>query len=530
MNKEVLKNRPELSLPLLDKKLVIAHYMTAMTYWKDETPNEDLFNPRMYSPEGKSGRLGGMNQHISMIAYYCMDEATIEESVRMEIKAALTVGIDGFQFYYPDFFDQERKDLYYKIITTFLKVADREFPGFKLTVCPSHPNARSEAENIANWGETIGRIIQDTKDLDSWLKTPDGRYIFYLWCCDGLADSANPHWIVNEKPDLIADVAVAYEKLAQEIGVPIAYIYCLREEFNGNRQLVSNVLDYFPAVWGFIPNADDQDGWEIVKDECKKRNRLYSQSVFSDFYTSKFYDKNEQFKLILNYDECEGLEVNDFWKRYIGTDLSRTFRAQLQRAVDWDVGLINIVTWNDYPEGHHLAPEINHNFGFAVLLNYFKTLWKKKEDNTGKEFAVTFFNKYPREVKPEPFDFEIRYIRGEDINEDYIEVVSYLEQPAKLFINDRDYGLVEAGLKESRIPMESGQVKVVFMRDGREVLSLLTPEAITMKPCRTDLGTYAFSTEFMTYFKEIFGDREPIYSTEYVEPQNKLGTDLHKYI
>lgn len=506
--------------------MVIAHYMTMMTYSRDTPPTEDLFNPVMYSPKGPAAHIGGMNQHVPLIAHYYGDTASLEESVAMEIRAAIECGIDGFQFYLPARVDDNRgKEMESRIIIAFLQVAAREFPGFKLTVCPSHPNDHTEAENVASWAWSLNTILDETRDLDSWLKTPDGRFLIYLWCPDGLADSVTPHDIIHDHPERMADVAAAYERLAEACGIRAAYIYHLRDEWTGNRELLEAALDYFPAIWGFIPTSHEGDDWPRIRARCLERGRIYTQSVFNDFYTSKFYCKQEDFRMIFQLEECRDHSVDDYWKRYIPCDLSRAFRRQLQRAVEWDVPLINVVTWNDYPEGHHMAPEINRNFGFTLLLNHYRRRWMGGVSENPDEWAAAFFNKYCSDVKPQPFGFEVRPVREEAAAEDVIEVVTCLASPGHLFINDVDCGIVDVGLQETRIPSTPGQVRVKVERNGADLIEFETPEGITDRPYRTDLTTYSFSSAFGDFFGRLFPDKEPVFSTEYATV--KRGEDLH---
>lgn len=530
MNESVphpLRNRPELSLPLLDRRMVIAHYMTMMTYSREMRPNEDLFNPETYSIKGPAGHVGGMCQHIPMIAHYFGKSASLEESAAHEIRAAIELGIDGFQFYFPDRFDAATRRDACAIVVAFLKVAARQFPGFKLTVCPSHPETLSEKENIREFSISINRILAETRGLDSWLKTPDGRTIIYLWAPECLAESVTPSSQVDRHPERLADVANAYEKLARACDLNAAFIYHLRDEWAGNKELLEAVLDYFPAVWGFIPSSDPGDEWEHVRRRCIERGRIYTQSVFNDFYTSKFHFKNDEWRLALHLEECADGCVDDFWKRYLSCGLSASFRRQLQRAVDWDVPIINVVTWNDYPEGHHMAPEINREFGFALLLLHFKNLWLGKPEANDREWAAVFYKKYRSDVRPDPFDFEIRLLRKEDADDDSIEVITWLNSPGRLWINNTDCGIVQAGLRETRIPSEPGQIRVRVQRDDADTIAFETPGAITAHPFRTDLTTCTFSSEFRRFFDRLFPGREPIFANEYA--REKRGIDMHEY-
>src|SRR6478672_676276 len=78
-----LKNSSELSLPLTDKKLVIAHNMTNIIRYKGH-PFEDSCNPDYYNPTGNvSAPLGGLTQ-VNVIADAFLSEKTLEEAVEFE--------------------------------------------------------------------------------------------------------------------------------------------------------------------------------------------------------------------------------------------------------------------------------------------------------------------------------------------------------------------------------------------------------------------------------------------------------------
>jgi len=126
-------------------------------------------------------------------------------------------------------------------------------------------------------------------------------------------------------------------------------------------------------VWAWTDSYAEDDGWEPVAEECRRRKRTYTQTVYPDYYTSKLYNLDTREMIhhlrVLNmpFDKL-GRETQNYGVTYV-------FRKLLERAVKLDVPVINVATWNDFAEGHHLAPEINHNFAFWVLLNHYKRKW-----------------------------------------------------------------------------------------------------------------------------------------------------------
>ncbi len=94
------KNQDELSLPISNRKFVIAHCMTNIIRYKGHK-FEDSCNPEYYSSEGNiTASIGGLSQVLPM-EDSLLKNASLDSAVAFEMRAAIASGIDGFQFYYP---------------------------------------------------------------------------------------------------------------------------------------------------------------------------------------------------------------------------------------------------------------------------------------------------------------------------------------------------------------------------------------------------------------------------------------------
>jgi hypothetical protein len=505
---DTLKNLPEFSLPLTDKKLVIAHNMTNIIRYKGHKI-EDCGDPQFYPPVGNvTESIGGMVQVKVMYDQYYKD-SSLEKTVEFEMRTAMKCGIDGFQFYYP--LRQRGPDD--DIIIAYFKVADKLNLDFKLTLCPSHPGELTEDARIAEYARRMKTIFDAVgHDNPHWLRTPDGRLILYLWYGEQLADvPSDPKGLPR-----MFYAARAYQKLAQKVNEHFACVVAINHQI-GEKE-IGEYLDYFPAVWMWtIPYTDAYVGRMVAK-ACRERNRTYTGSVFSDFYTSKVL-KIGTWDMFDYAIDAATAGVSKIERKGIVTNLSCNFRKLLEFAMDENAPIINVITWNDYPEGHHLAPEINHNFGFSVLLQYYKALWKgEPSPYNGKDVAIVFFKKYKHDVVPQPYNVPFVNIEQylDPALEDSIEVVTILKAPAELIVNNRTVR-VASGLLSTRFPMEPGQVNILVKRKGEKVFDFTTPEGITDKPYRTDRLTYCFSSECSNFYKAIFGDLPQEFSTEYAQ-------------
>jgi Glycosyl hydrolase family 71 len=470
-------------------------------------PYEDSCNPDYYPATGNiTAPFGGLTQ-VKPMVNDLMANATLDEAVEFEMRAALRSGIDGFQFYY--ILGANKWD---DIIKAYFRVAAAKHINFKFTFCISHPKGSTEALKVAEFARRINGIMDEVgHNNPHWLRTPDGRLIVYQWLGEPLAD------IPADKQGLPDQfyIARAYKRLADAVHERFACVYTINTQISKSE--LDNVLDYFPAVWIWtLPYSAGYLG-NMVAGECKIRHRTFTGSVFADFYTSKLLKKGT-WDMYHSASDAVDAGIGNVERKYITTGLSYNFRKLFEFGIQQNVPIINVITWNDYPEGHHLAPEINHNEGFSILLNYYKSKWKKlPSPYTGRDVAITFFKKYKHNVHPKPYDIPVKSFQQETIpasSEDSIEVVTLLKAKGLLTVNGQTVQ-VSAGMSSTKFKMQNGPVKVMVSRGGKTTVKFSTPEGITDRPYRTDRITYTYSSEFNRFYKNLYNGFTPGYSHEY---------------
>lgn len=516
-SQDELKNLPEYSLPLSDKKLVIAHNMTNIIRFKNHRM-EDSCEPEYYPPKGNiTEPIGGLVQ-VNVMADKFLADSSLEAAVEFEMLTAKKMGVDGFQFYYP--IRQRGPDD--EIIKAYFKVATEKNIDFKLTLCPSHPSGLTEEIKIADYAKRINGILDEVgHDNPHWLRTPDGRLIIYLWYGEQLADI--PADLAGKTRAYYA--ARAYKKLGDAIGEKLACVIAFNHEVS--KEELNDYLDYFPATWMWtIPYTENYVG-KMVADECTRRQRNFTGSTFLEFYTSKLLPPGTWD--MYNYaEDAANAGMSKIERRGIITGLSYNYRKLLEFAVEKDVQIINLITWNDYPEGHHLAPEANHNYGFSVLLNHYKSIWKGEPIPTSdRDVAIVFFKKYNHTIKPYPFNVPIVNIGAsmDEAFEDSIEVVTILPKAAEVTLNGKTV-TVKPGLISTKFEQRPGKVELTISRKGKTTVDFFTPEWITDKPYRTDRLIYSFCSEFARMHYSIFGDFPPVYSREYDKDLKEIILDF----
>ena len=503
---DVLKNLPEYTLPITDQKLVVAHCMTNIIRYKGHEL-EDSCNPAYYAASGNiTDPLGGLTQ-VKPMEDSLLANKTLDEAVEFEMRAAIRSGIDGFQFYYT--LGNSKWD---DIIKAYFRVADKKHINFKFTFCISHPNGSTEAFKINEFAGRINNIMAEVgRNNPHWLRTPDGRLIVYQWIGEGLAD------IPTDKKGLPDQyyIARAYKRLADAVHERFACVFTVNTEIS--KSTLNTCLDYFPAVWIWtLPYGKDYIG-NMIADECKKRNRTFTGSVFADFYTSKLL-KEDTWDMYHTAREAANAGIAHVERKYITTGLSYNFRKLFEVGIKQNAPIMNVITWNDYPEGHHLAPEINHNEGFSILLNYYKNLWKGlPSPYAGRDVAIVLFKKYNHNIKPYPYDIPVKSFQKETIKaswEDSTEVITLLKNAAQLTVNGQTV-TVAPGLVSTKFKSHTGPVQVTVIGNGKTTVKFTTPEGITEHPFRADRITYTYSSEFNRFYNNLFDGFVPLYSHQY---------------
>ena len=503
----VTKDHPELSWPIADKKLVIAHYMTGMIPAPEGEASHWMASD-YYDPNGSTAAIGGIYQTLPVpMLLYPDGLPPIKQAALLEMRTAKALGVDGFNFYYPFGPDKAFRDRYDRFILSFFDAAKENDLDFKLTLCiaPYGGLDMTTQEKVQTLGSHLGSLIERSGHSDRWLKTPDGRYLIYTWLADAIVneDLDGRHWEIRDRPELLHKAAGLYQQIAEVAGVQAAFLYHLDQP--QDPVFVEKVLDSFPAVYGWCSVGEDLALWKRVAQQCRARGRTYIQEVHPDFYGSKVHPK-DSYAMVHSPQRASAMGADQLERHAQVLGLTQTFRDKLTMAVELDSPLINFTSWNDYPEGHHLAPEINHNFGFSVLMKHYLAQWRGA-DGGPSDAVVVFFKKYSADIRPAPFDISIRNKKavGEPGLDDGIEVITLLSEPGVLTVNGFPPRQVSAGMTVSRFLMEPGPVTAEVRRDDRVVTSLTTPEWITDEPFRTDRLTYSFSSEFSRIYEKVYG-------------------------
>jgi len=544
------------------KKLLLAH---AMQYMFPDCTNAggdvSVFDIQSYVPNGVNKLTGGLFEDLPLRAFHA-EKGWSVESAKKEIELAQEAGIDGIIYFYT--VNDKTSALQNAIVSKLFAAAKEMDRPFYITVAiaprnigrfdPSSDKVEKKASLVTKWLGELLKIVG--KDHPSWLRTPNGKIILFTHQAamlgTGVASEVDlaPKFQnrIDEKMDEIAD---GYYSILNDLSLDACYVFRAApfemytallklpddQKQEAYRKYLAAACRNFPFLkwFRFDPTTEQLASFERDVNFIKNANRSFVPSIFFDSYTTrKFDDSEKQIKSPKHLQE-PGFDPQKLFARcgYTGnsTYITTFWNNVLKFAPD--ARLIEVITWNDYMEGHGMAPSLNHCFGQNTIVKHFKHIWQTGEPPTygTSEFpeeVVVFYKKYRHDIKPSLFDYPVtekvdRFVprafweKMRDIS-DQMDVCCFLREPSTVVINGQSFEAPK-GYSMFRVAPNLGAQHVEVVRDGKEIIDFRPTEWTTDKPYRTDRFTFIQSSRWKEIYRKLFPTGEMHYLNEYEEDE-----------
>jgi hypothetical protein len=556
-------------LPPEHQKMFIANYMSMFT------PGNFHLKTDHYRPDGYYKNLGGVCLDLPFLSYLIPQPKTekgysddnpdsqfgdykqliSDDFVDYEMRAAKLTGIDGFHFWYPTPPQNKRGEMGNErvnyAIEKFFEIAEKENLDFALTlqIGKASPDGKTTEEKVKITADHLQKIWPKIKDSKKWLKTKDGQYVFFTYETSSFVegDGKNKRDSLRNYKKLIPEEKRALDMLAEALGIKVFYFYLpssfasfettfrkdnlSSDELKGKyKDYILTVLENFPGItgWNEIQVGPRKEVWDEVVSLAKSKNKPVVPALYPQKCESRVWFTSEDGKKqkIQNMQGGDGkLSASTGFRHYIPGGLSFNLRQGIESAIQDQASLISVTTWNDFGEGHNIAPSLNNNFGYSLFFDYYKELWRTGAIHPKVDEAVVLFKKYPLDGKVGSIFAEQIHRPDWIIDEDSwnklrekdkkIEIVTFLTADGELWVNGKDRGQIHEGMSLSYVDQEIGQVLVEIKRDHKTVLKLEPSEWITDSPYRTDPMTFLWSSREDAYFKKLLDHKNVPRLSEY---------------
>ncbi|MBD0400263.1 hypothetical protein [Flammeovirga sp. EKP202] len=414
----------------------------------------------------------------------------IDDAVKFEMLSAQASGVDGFQFVirYIPFGDLK---VLSRIIEAYHRVANEENIDFKFSLFLDfhHPASVKQDQMMNMMKMQLKYALENTTYSPKWLRSERGEIITLTGNTESIIDELNisnvSYGTIQAKiendlsyVDTVDSALVSIEKFVNE---PLEYIYQTR--FPRSKNYINKVLSKYAGIWNIHVNNSAVD--EIIPSLAKKHNKPYVQ--FLSAQESQFmYRKNKPHGLVISANKQTG-----------------TFRGELQNAVNFDAQMISLNSWNDLKKGNFIAPELNHGFGFNVLLKHYKDQWKNNEMSKDEILLLAYnTTKTTTEVKSQ-LDLIIteRHAKKEDM--DKVEIVTYLTSEGDVYCNEQFVGKAPKGMNSFYLDIPNGGVTAEVKRENKAVYVVTGKTPIRDKAYRYNFLINTYTNQDQKFLDQI---------------------------
>lgn len=268
------------------------------------------------------------------------------------------------------------------------------------------------------------------------------------------------------------------KKRLQSAGMPISFIPWLATQ--ANRIQMNRLFSDWTSMDGFFPWIPEKPAEEAVR---------YNEIAAA---LCRQYGKT-----LLAGQGYNMLQINKA-PVYVNKHAAEAITTQMMPLLDGrlaDCRLLNVATWNDFGEDHHITPQPPYgpqggkhpvwgHIGYATVLRYYLDWWKSGIKPMLKKDTLAFFHllQLASEGTP-PFPY-VEY--QPDKAEDVVHLTAMLSAPGTVMIRSGSrapvYFEAPAGVSHWRASAASGEQVFSLSRGGNEILRKVSSKLIASPP------------------------------------------------
>lgn len=452
---------PPLATLRSSPRKAFAHWVPSLPVSLDNAaPGSDYYQTQYLNPDGEGGKAaayGGYLRDRPLGRDPIGDSAWRLRDMENEVRQAASVGLDGFSvtmYLLPPGGDAHQ----WENINLMMQAAANVDPGFKIVLQPDMSSSVGGAD-----AGTLAASMAQLARYSSAYRLGDGRLVvspFY-------AERHDAGWWGNFE-------AV----MRNSYGTPVAFVPMFLDE-QSNEDAFAPV-SYGMGNWGSRDPAANDPSTSYPTSPSARIARVHA---LGQKWVQPISVQDERPREGL-FDEAQNTQ-----------NLRNTWALALQDNAD----MVQLNTWNDYPEGSPMAPSAEHGWSFLDINAYYLSWWK-----TGVRPAVTrdtvylTHRKQPLAARPTFPQSLLMHWRGwGSTPRDTVEALTLLSSPGtvQVRVGGNSYSCdVPAGPGVCTVPLSPGTVSASVTRSGTTVTSLTSPYQVTSTPYVQDYAYVASSS------------------------------------
>lgn len=433
--------------PAAGGKRVFAHYFPPYPLSIDnKAPAEDYYARNYLVASGEKGKyqdVGGLLRDRPIPRNPLSGNWKLED-LKTEVRQAVAAGVDGFAV---DILNLEGSN--WDRTVMLMQAASEVSPSFKIMLQPDTTASAGKASAAA-----LAASLAKLASYPSVHKLPDGRVVI------------SPFKAENKTPAQWSEVLTL---MKTQHGVDTAFLPLF---------LDADKMSQYASISIGFGNWGTRDPMLTAKGpnyaaKAHALGKLWMQPV-------SIQDARPNQKL---YDEAGNTEM---------------LRTSWDTAITQGADMVLLVTWNDYSEGSHFAPSVDHGHTFLDISKrysqHFKTGRAPAIDSDVIHITQRIHGHAARPAYP---NIMLQWSGTRTKPRDTVEVLTVLKSSAtvKVIVGSSMYSYTApAGVSAKLFPLEDGYSTAIASRTGKAVAAVRTKDAVSAKVTQQDMTYHAVSS------------------------------------
>lgn len=434
---------PEETLRAMKKK-VFAHYFSQFPISIDDRdPANDYYQKGYLHPDGENGKHRAYGHFINQrpiprLPRRVPDWAQLDRYE--EVRMAAETGMDGFAYNI-----LSTRGRHWTTLLDLMKQVKKYGRGFSILIMPD-----MTAEFKGHPERMVPALLKIADDPS--LFRIDGKLVIAPYN----AYAQSPAWWKERIAEL------------KQNGVDVLFIPGFQGWWKYLKDYKDLSIGFFD--WG-TSTLDEQIRW--------RRKALAETPRYGKFFMAPVRPQDCRPRAGWS-GECRGSEL---------------FREMWKTAMDYDAGMVQLITWSDYSEGSEIAPSTGTRWAFYDLTAYYTSWFKTGKQPKIVRDAIYYFHRLQSvKAKHDPAKQKKPFRVNGPKAYDEIELLGFLKEPGvlRITLNGRKHEKAfPAGIHKFRIPLEEGRPEFALLRNGKEIIKLRDNWTISNKITYSNLLYHA---------------------------------------
>jgi hypothetical protein len=450
---------PATSVLRSSPRKAFAHYVPWMPQSVDNKA-PDYYDRHFLVPTGESGKhvaYGGWMRDRPLARPIIADSAWKLRDLETEVRQAVAGGLDGFAVDIVQLVDVGGTQ--WTAINALLQAARNVDPGFKIMLMPD----MTGTSMLNKDAPTMAKYLAHLGASPAAYRLGDGRLVVSPFTAERKTVS---YWT-----QVLSIMKSTY-------GTPVAFLPLFQDERKWRDAF--DPISYGMSNWG---NRNPAGNNPTTTHADSPAGRAAAVHALGQVWMQPVSVQDQRPRAGI-YDEAQN---------------TQNLRNTWQIARNTGAELVQLPTWNDYPEGTQIAPSQENGWSYLDMSAYYLAWYKTgTAPKVVRDTVYLTHRTQPHAALPTFAQTLLMKLRGgSSPARDTVEALTFLTAPGtvRVKVGTASYSCeVSAGVDTCTVPLGAGGVSATVERNGTPVTQVVSPATVTRTPYVQDLQYVASSS------------------------------------